>query len=120
MSLSVSRDAQSALAAGESVLARRVLSVPGLVAAGLVLSVILTLPTIRLFMTTGFFLDPDDAMRLAQVRDFMDGQGWFDMTAWRLDPPHGTFMHWTRGLDAPMAVLIRSLSCSRIGRRRSG
>ena len=82
------------------------MSLPFLVCLGLLLSIILTMPGIRQFMTTGFFLDPDDPMRLSQVRDFMHGQGWFDMTAWRLDPPHGVFMHWTRIVDVPMAMLI--------------
>ena len=93
-------------AGAETLPTRGLMSLPGLVGLGMALSIIMTLPVIRQFMSTGFFLDPDDPMRLSQVRDFMNGQGWFDMTAWRLDPPHGVFMHWTRIVDVPMAALV--------------
>lgn len=53
---------------------------------------------------TGAFLDTDDAMRAVQVRDLLAGQAWFDMTAYRLDPPRGVFSHWSRIVDAPLAV----------------
>ena len=82
-------------------------SLPGLVLIGLFLSMILSMSVIRQFLTTGFFLDPDDAMRMAQVHDFMDGQAWYDLTAKRLDPPNGVFMHWTRVIDLPMAMIVR-------------
>ena len=49
-------------------------------------------------------LSTDDAMRLVQVRDFLAGQSWFDLTQYRLSPP-GT-MHWSRLVDAPLAILI--------------
>ena len=55
---------------------------------------------------TGAFFDTDDAMRMVQVRDLMAGQGWFDMIAHRLDPPHGLFMHWSRVVDVPLVALI--------------
>jgi hypothetical protein len=32
-------------------------------------------------------LSNDDAMRLVEVRDLLAGQGWLDMTQYRLDPP---------------------------------
>lgn len=48
----------------------------------------------------------DDAMRLVQIRDLINGQGWFDLFQYRLDPPAGTSMHWTRVIDAPLAALI--------------
>ncbi len=54
---------------------------------------------------TGAFFDTDDAMRAVQVRDLLSGQSWFDMTAWRLDPPEGVFSHWSRVVDAPLAAL---------------
>jgi hypothetical protein len=50
--------------------------------------------------------DTDDAMRLVQVRDFLAGQGWFDMVQHRLMPPGGASMHWSRLVDAPLAGLI--------------
>ena len=48
----------------------------------------------------------DDAMRLAQVRDLLNGQSWFDVTQWRMNPPAGVHMHWSRTIDAPLAGLI--------------
>jgi len=56
-------------------------------------------------LSTGAFFDTDDAMRAVQVRDLLAGQSWFDMTAWRLDPPQGVFSHWTRIVDTPLAAL---------------
>ncbi|MFY9657332.1 MAG: hypothetical protein WAK01_12240 [Methylocystis sp.] len=60
--------------------------------------------SLELLETHGFF-DTDDAMRAVQVRDLLDGQSWFDMTAYRLDPPQGVFSHWSRIIDAPLAGL---------------
>ena len=50
--------------------------------------------------------DPDDAMRLVEVRDYLGGQGWFDLTQYRLGPEGGTLMHWSRLVDWPIAMLI--------------
>ncbi|MCK1744562.1 hypothetical protein IVA80_28040 [Bradyrhizobium sp. 139] len=68
-----------------------------------VIVVALGLPAIK----PGVFdaLSTDDAMRLVEVRDLLAGQGWFDLTQYRLDPP-GTAMHWSRIVDAPLAMLI--------------
>ena len=49
----------------------------------------------------------DDAMRLVQIRDLLAGQNWFDTTQYRLDPPEGLLMHWSRLIDAPLAGIIR-------------
>ncbi len=54
------------------------------------------------------FRDTDDAMRLVQVRDLLAGQGWFDLVQHRLDPAHPVPMHWSRLIDAPLALLIRA------------
>src|SRR5690348_10350740 len=53
-------------------------------------------------------LSTDDAMRLVQVRDLIAGQSWFDMTQYRLDPPAGVVSHWSRLIDLPLAVLIKT------------
>jgi hypothetical protein len=50
--------------------------------------------------------DPDDFMRLVQVRDWMAGQSWFDVTQYRINPPDGGLMHWSRILDLPIAGMI--------------
>lgn len=53
--------------------------------------------------------DTDDAMRLVEVRDFLNGQGWYDLTQHRLDAPYGASMHWSRLIDTPIALLILAL-----------
>jgi len=58
----------------------------------------------------GSFDDPDDAMRLVQVRALLAGQNWFDMTAYRIDPPDGSTLHWSRIVDIPIAMLIKAFS----------
>jgi hypothetical protein len=50
--------------------------------------------------------DNDDVMRLVEVRDFLGGQGWFDMIQYRLGLEGGTLMHWSRFIDLPIAALI--------------
>ena len=52
----------------------------------------------------------DDYMRLVEVRDLLAGQGWFDLTQYRLDPPAGVVMHWSRVVDVPIAFLIQILA----------
>ena len=58
----------------------------------------------------GRFPDPDDVLRLVQVRDLIGGQGWFDLSQYRISPPHGTPMHWSRLVDLPLVVVIAVLS----------
>jgi hypothetical protein len=48
----------------------------------------------------------DDALRLIEVRDLLAGQSWFDVTQYRMTPPLGVPMHWSRLIDAPIAGLI--------------
>ena len=50
--------------------------------------------------------DTDDNMRLMQVRALLDGQGWFDLRQYRLDPPRGADIHWSRLVDLPIAGMI--------------
>ena len=52
-------------------------------------------------------IDPDDAMRLVEVRDLLAGQSWFDLTQYRLGPDGGTPMHWSRLVDWPIVQLIK-------------
>jgi hypothetical protein len=56
--------------------------------------------------TAQTFPDMDDAMRLVEVRAFMDGRGWFDLHEMRLGPPEGYDTHWSRLIDAGIAGLI--------------
>jgi hypothetical protein len=55
----------------------------------------------------GTFFDTDDAMRMVQVRGLLAGQHWYDLTAYRLDPPSGVYMHWSRTVDLPIALMIK-------------
>ncbi len=50
--------------------------------------------------------DTDDNMRLMQVRALLSGQDWFDLRQYRLDPPLGADIHWSRWVDLPLAGLI--------------
>ena len=51
--------------------------------------------------------DTDDNLRLAQVRAWLGGQGWFDLTQYRFDPAHGgANIHWSRLVDLPLAAII--------------
>lgn len=50
--------------------------------------------------------DTDDNMRLMQVRALLDGQGWYDLRQYRLSPPGGLDIHWSRLVDLPIAALI--------------
>ncbi len=55
------------------------------------------------------FRDPDDALRLVQVRDLLGGQSWFDLTQHRIHPPGGVPMHWSRLIDLPIALVLAAL-----------
>lgn len=50
--------------------------------------------------------DNDNLMRLAEVRDLIGGQGWFDLHQYRMGPDGGFVMHWSRLVDAPIAALV--------------
>lgn len=50
--------------------------------------------------------DPDDQLRLVQLRDFLGGQGWFDTTQYRMNSPAGAPMHWSRLIELPLAGLV--------------
>ena len=50
--------------------------------------------------------DPDDALRIVQVRDWLAGQDWRDVTQYRMNLPDGGPMHWSRLADIPIAAMI--------------
>lgn len=50
--------------------------------------------------------DTDDNMRLMQVRAWLAGQDWYDLRNYRLNPPGGFDIHWSRIVDLPIAGLI--------------
>ncbi|HUE79929.1 MAG TPA: AcrB/AcrD/AcrF family protein [Sphingomicrobium sp.] len=51
-------------------------------------------------------LDTDDNMRISQVRALLAGQDWYDLRQYRLNPPFGSDIHWSRLVDLPLAGLI--------------
>src|SRR5690349_7039755 len=77
------------------------------VLVGLAWLVIVVDLIVKHWAATGLTLsDTDDAMRLVQMRDFLHGQGWFDMHQARLGPPAGYDSHWSRLIDAGLAGLF--------------
>src|SRR5947209_6586822 len=53
--------------------------------------------------------DTDDNMRIMQVRALLRGQGWYDLRDYRMNPPFGANIHWSRLVDLPIAGLILGL-----------
>jgi hypothetical protein len=58
--------------------------------------------------TAHAFADTDDAMRLAQLRDWLGGQDWFDMRQPRVVGGYET--HWSRLIDAGLGGMLWLLS----------
>ncbi|WP_158817073.1 hypothetical protein [Methylocapsa sp. S129] len=85
-------------------------SVAFLTAVGLIFTLAISWRDAAEVWRTGAFANTDDAMRLVEVRDWLAGQAWFDLHQYRLDPPDGEPMHWTRVLDLPLGLLIRIFS----------
>ena len=79
---------------------------PALVALAYAVVVIVAQLVIHRHLADYVGPDNDDAMRLVEVRDFLAGQGWFDMMQYRLGLDGGTLMHWSRFIDLPIASLI--------------
>ncbi len=71
-------------------------------AAWSVALLLIGLPSILYFHTQ----DPDDFLRLLEVRDLLAGQSWFDVTQYRMNPPAGAAMHWSRLVDVPIAAAL--------------
>lgn len=82
------------------------LATAGLLCLAFAIVLVLQGPQLRATLA-GTFSDPDDAMRLVEVRAWLAGQSWYDLTVPRLDPPTGASMHWSRLVDVPNAFLIR-------------
>ena len=54
--------------------------------------------------------DTDDNLRMMQVRDLLSGKDWYDLRQYRLDPPHGADVHWSRLVDLPIAGIKLALT----------
>lgn len=73
--------------------------------------IILTLQAASGFKTlSDIGSDNDSLMRLVEVRDLIAGQGWFDLHQYRMGPAGGFVMHWSRLVDAPIAVIILAVA----------
>lgn len=53
--------------------------------------------------------DTDDNLRYVQVRDWLAGQSWWDLSQHRMNPPTGGNIHWSRLVDLPIAALMLGL-----------
>jgi hypothetical protein len=49
--------------------------------------------------------DTDDNLRMAQVHAWLGGQGWYDLRQYKLNPPGGFNIHWSRLVDLPIAAI---------------
>jgi hypothetical protein len=59
----------------------------------------------------GFALgDTDDNLRMMQVRDLLAGKDWYDLRQYRLNPPFGADIHWSRLVDLPIAAIKLALA----------
>ena len=54
--------------------------------------------------------DTDDNLRMMQVRGLLAGQDWYDLRQYRLNPPHGADVHWSRLVDLPIAGIRLALA----------
>ena len=55
--------------------------------------------------------DGDDVMRFVQIRDYLQGQSWFNTDQLRLGfSGAGTDMHWSRLVDVPLILLTHIFS----------
>ncbi|TGQ74457.1 MAG: GtrA family protein [Mesorhizobium sp.] len=54
--------------------------------------------------------DNDSLLQLVEVRDLLAGQGWFDLHQYRMGLEGGFVMHWSRLLDAPLALGMMAVS----------
>ena len=62
----------------------------------------------------GRYNDPDDQLRLKQVKDLLglagaDPKSWFDLHEPRISPPLGLDSHWSRLLDGALALVVIGL-----------
>ena len=55
---------------------------------------------------TGIGWDPDDQLRMVQLRDWLGGQSWFDTTQYRIAAPDSQPMHWPRWIEVPLALVF--------------
>jgi len=57
-------------------------------------------------IATSIGWDPDDQLRMVQLRDWLGGQSWFDTTQYRIGEPDSQPMHWPRWIELPLALVF--------------
>lgn len=60
-------------------------------------------------IVSGIGWDPDDQLRMVQLRDWLGGQSWFDTTQYRIGEPDSQPMHWPRWIELPLALVFLAL-----------
>jgi hypothetical protein len=80
-----------------------------MLALWLAVSAVLVYASLDRVVTRGGW-DPDDQLRMVQLRDFLAGQSWFDTTQYRMNPPYGAPMHWSRLVELPLAFFVLALT----------
>ncbi len=63
----------------------------------------------RAAIVAGDYGDTDDWLRLQEMRDWLGGQGWFDVHQHRIGIGEGLAMHWSRLVDVPIALFAAPL-----------
>lgn len=53
--------------------------------------------------------DSDDILRFLSVRDWLNGQGWFDMSQTGVAAEGGLVLHWSRFVDLGIASVVATL-----------
>ncbi len=56
-------------------------------------------------LLNGELVGPDDFLRFHQIENWMNGQAWYDQTVYRMFPPDGADIHWSRLVDVPVASI---------------
>ena len=71
---------------------------------------VLLLWNAREAIAAGYRTGPDDLLRLVQVRDWLAGQAFSDVSQHRMNVPAAAPMHWSRLVDMPLALAITLLT----------
>lgn len=70
----------------------------------------LSLYAARAAIAAGHPAGPDDLLRLVEVRDWLAGQAWTDVSQHRIGVPGTLSMHWSRLVDLPIAGIVQLVS----------
>ncbi|MGE4352022.1 MAG: hypothetical protein AB7E52_07540, partial [Bdellovibrionales bacterium] len=55
------------------------------------------------------FWDEDDYLHFVRVIDWLEGQSWFDPMVYRMAPPEGVAIHYSRLAELPLAAIMAPL-----------